>query len=52
LLLGGFILHERLSVGDVAGMLLIFAGLVVIDGRLLRRALQGDSRSERTLQQR
>lgn len=52
LLLGGFILHERLSVGDVAGMLLIFAGLVVIDGRLLTRALQGASRSERTVQQR
>ena len=52
LLLGGLILGERLSVGDVVGMLLIFVGLVTMDGRLLPGGLQGASRSRRTVQQR
>jgi drug/metabolite transporter (DMT)-like permease len=36
LLLGGLFLKERLSVGDGIGMLLIFMGLAVMDGRILR----------------
>ena len=36
LLLGSLILKERLSALDLIGMLLIFAGLAAIDGRLLR----------------
>ena len=37
LLLGTLILGERISLTALAGMVLIFAGLAVIDGRLLRR---------------
>jgi len=36
LLLGVLVLGERLEPGEIAGMLLIFAGLALIDGRLLR----------------
>ncbi|WP_240002599.1 DMT family transporter [Oleisolibacter albus] len=37
ILMGTLILHERLDWAAFAGMALIFAGLAVIDGRLLRR---------------
>jgi drug/metabolite transporter (DMT)-like permease len=37
LLLGAFVLGERLEPRAFAGMLVIFAGLALIDGRLLRR---------------
>jgi len=36
LVLGALILKERLVLNDVLGMLLIFAGLAVMDGRLFR----------------
>ncbi|MEM9906094.1 MAG: DMT family transporter [Cyanobacteria bacterium P01_D01_bin.44] len=36
-ILGVLILGERLSGGAIAGMILILAGLLVIDGRLLRK---------------
>jgi len=49
LLLGVFILGERLSSNAIIGMMLIFAGLAAVDGRLLRllvrkqhAAAQGD----------
>jgi drug/metabolite transporter (DMT)-like permease len=35
LLLGSLILHEPLTAMALAGMALIFAGLLAIDGRLL-----------------
>ena len=35
-ILGAFLLGERLTAGEFCGMALIFAGLAVIDGRLLR----------------
>ena len=34
LVLGGLFLHELLAAGTLAGMLLIFAGLLALDGRL------------------
>jgi drug/metabolite transporter (DMT)-like permease len=34
--LGGLVLGERLTPGEACGMLLILAGLAVIDGRVLR----------------
>lgn len=37
-ILGIFILHEKLEGNALLGMILIFAGLAVIDGRLWRRA--------------
>ena len=39
ILLGVFLLDERLSTTEIAGMLLIFFALVVIDGRLFTRSL-------------
>jgi len=36
LVLGALILKERLVLNDVLGMLLIFTGLAVMDGRLFR----------------
>jgi drug/metabolite transporter (DMT)-like permease len=36
LLLGTLILGEEITLGALLGMVLIFAGLAVIDGRLLR----------------
>jgi drug/metabolite transporter (DMT)-like permease len=47
LLLGTLVLGERISLNALLGMLLIFAGLAVIDGRLqqgLRRGRRGDRR--------
>ncbi len=38
ILLGVFLLDERLSTTEIAGMLLIFFALVVIDGRLFTRS--------------
>lgn len=38
LLLGSFVLHERLGWSSLAGMALIFAGLAAIDGRVLGAA--------------
>jgi drug/metabolite transporter (DMT)-like permease len=35
-ILGGFVLGERLSGEQVLGMALILAGLALIDGRILR----------------
>jgi drug/metabolite transporter (DMT)-like permease len=35
-LLGTLVLHERLAPTTIAGMLVIFAGLAVLDGRILR----------------
>jgi drug/metabolite transporter (DMT)-like permease len=35
--LGALLLAERLATGQLLGMLLILAGLVVIDGRLIAR---------------
>lgn len=48
LILGGLFLHEHLTLGMLAGMLLIFAGLVALDGRAFRaiRARLGGKRSE------
>jgi len=43
LLLGVFILDEKITISAIAGMLLIFSGLAVIDGRLLRRILPGNA---------
>jgi drug/metabolite transporter (DMT)-like permease len=37
LVLGTFALHERLAPSSVAGMIAVFAGLAVIDGRVLGR---------------
>lgn len=37
LILGGLFLHEQLTPFMLAGMALIFSGLIVLDGRLLRR---------------
>jgi len=36
LVLGALILKERILLNDVLGMLLIFTGLAVMDGRLFR----------------
>jgi hypothetical protein len=41
LLLGTLILGERITLMALAGMALIFGGLAVIDGRLLRVAGRG-----------
>ena len=38
ILLGGFFLGERLSAREITGALIIAGALIVIDGRLLRRA--------------
>jgi drug/metabolite transporter (DMT)-like permease len=38
LILGGVLLHERLQWTMLAGMLLIFTGLLVLDGRVVRAA--------------
>lgn len=38
ILLGVFILYETLTLNQITGMLLILAGLLVIDGRLFKRA--------------
>jgi len=40
ILLGAFFLGERLEARELAGMALIFAGLALIDGRLLRAITQ------------
>ncbi len=40
LLLGVLVLHERFTMLSLAAMLLVFAGLVFIDGRLPRNALK------------
>jgi len=44
LILGGVFLHERVQWPMLAGMLLIFAGLLVLDGRILRGAPFGARR--------
>ena len=40
ILLGVGILHERLSLAQIGGMLLVGMGLVALDGRVLRRLRQ------------
>ena len=42
ILLGALFLGERLAVEDIAGMALIGAGLIVLDGRILLRSRPGD----------
>jgi drug/metabolite transporter (DMT)-like permease len=37
ILLGVIVLHERLEVTHIAGIAVIFLGLVFIDGRLVKR---------------
>lgn len=39
LILGGVLLHETLQLTMIAGMALIFVGLLVLDGRVLKAAL-------------
>ncbi len=41
LILGAVFLQERLSMADALGMAFILSGLAVLDGRLLKRALEG-----------
>ncbi|MDB5073750.1 MAG: ywfM, partial [Candidatus Eremiobacteraeota bacterium] len=40
-LLGTLVLHERLAASTVAGMLVIFLGLALLDGRIIA-LLRGD----------
>jgi drug/metabolite transporter (DMT)-like permease len=47
LALGAAVLHERPSLASLVGMLLIFCGLAVIDGRLRGVRIFGHSQTPR-----